>query len=302
MKNRLFFLMFLFASASACSDLGGAKGTVMDVLTQKPIGGIKIVAVTDTNIESEQTYRNVTTTTDSDGSFTVKGIRKKHYQLTFNKEGYTSAGSGVSIPEKSNALIQEPIKMCPLPPDGPGFYAYTDRPVKLPSKPFNRIIVKALREHWPSSESPIVYYQQAELKDVPRVRATRLISYHTNARHMFRLWRHTSLDNANRTSEPDGDYYCTTVTGTTFAIKWGTFLLGDTRKTLKITGDTHPDHYWGEVPRIFSYYGPATGNRGLQVFDVTGVPPGYYFLAEYIYNPDVKMPFSNTFVFYLDQQ
>lgn len=111
----VFFLLSIFLVSTACSEqLGGAKGKVIDALSGLPISGAEVVATTETNIESEQRYKKIIIKTGKDGTYQIKGLRNKHYKIKVFKKDYFSMDESVTIPEKSN-LLMEDIVLFPIP-------------------------------------------------------------------------------------------------------------------------------------------------------------------------------------------
>jgi|GEM_PF-5682230 len=109
----LAILTQVMCSSAHAVRLGGIKGTVFDTVNGKPVSGATVVAITDTNIESEMKYSKITTKTAKDGSFIIKGIRNKGYQIFVSKQGYFRYGSNdsvyASVPNESNRIMNTPI-------------------------------------------------------------------------------------------------------------------------------------------------------------------------------------------------
>jgi hypothetical protein len=117
----------VLASCIACDAFGakltGVKGKVVDAITGIPVSGAAIEATTVTNREDEQKYKLVKTKTSQDGSFFLKGLPNKNYNLLINKDGYLRGNMfnnyygniNVSTPDKSNILLDNPIRLYPFP-------------------------------------------------------------------------------------------------------------------------------------------------------------------------------------------
>ena len=152
----------------ACSNLGKAKGSVVDVITHKPVSGAQIVATASSDIESEQKHLRYTTVTDKDGHFVIKGLRQKHYNIRVNKNGYTNVEFGVTIPKESAKLIKNPIIICPLPPEK-GLFVYTNKFLKLEkAKPYSL---------FKNSGLDFAYYKWADLKKLSPTKAKFIVKY-----------------------------------------------------------------------------------------------------------------------------
>lgn len=114
----LFTACIIFSSADICfaEKLGGIKGKIVDALTGKPISGVEVVALTDSNIESEQRYVRIKTISGKDGSFIIKGLRNYTYAINFSKANYFNRSRLTkTVPPKSNLIVKEPLAMYPLP-------------------------------------------------------------------------------------------------------------------------------------------------------------------------------------------
>ena len=92
----LLFCIALGIFLYGCANLGKAKGTIVDVLTDKPISGALIVATTSSDLESEQKHLKYSTVTDSNGHFVIKGLRQKYYSIRVTKNGYTNADFSIT--------------------------------------------------------------------------------------------------------------------------------------------------------------------------------------------------------------
>ncbi len=267
----LFCIVFAI-SLSACADLGKAKGTIVDVLTNKPVSGARIVATTSSDLESEQKHLKYSTVTDNDGNFVIKGLRQKYYSVRVTKNGYTSADFSVTIPKESAKLIKNPIKICPLPP-GKGLFVYTDKFIKLEkSKPYSLFDYSGLN---------VAYYKSEDLKDLPPIKAKFIVKYGdgiSDAQKMYWLFRRSKKENRGE-SENVGDYFTIGGYHRQFAETYGSFSIdsyyGRKAEFRRSGSDNRRNHFWGSLERV--YY---DRNHKLRVFEVSNnIPRGYYLLA-----------------------
>lgn len=268
----LFVCIAFIPFLNACSDLGKAKGTIIDVITHKPVSDAQIVATTSSDLESEQKHLRYTTTTDRDGNFVIKGIKGKYYSITVTKNGYTNAQLNVSIPEESAKLIKKPISICPLPP-GEGLFVYTDHFVKIEkAKPYSVFNNNGLN---------YAYYKSEDLKDLPPTRAQFIIKYGegpSDAQKMYWLFRRSKKENLGE-SENDGDYFVIGGYHSQFAETYGSFSIdsyyGRRAEFKRSASDNRRNHFWGSLERV--YY---DRNHKLRVFEVSSnIPRGYYLMA-----------------------
>jgi hypothetical protein len=110
-------LLPFIALTVGCDNRGGVKGKVIDGLTGIPIDDVEIVATIETSIESQEKYNKFKTKTRSDGSFEIKGLLDKSYEISIHKANYFDTGSDrrVRIPAESSALIKKPYILYPKP-------------------------------------------------------------------------------------------------------------------------------------------------------------------------------------------
>lgn len=90
------------------------KGKVVDIISGKPIEGITIMASTKTDIEEDKKYEQITTQTDNNGEFHLKGLSSSYkYTIYTKKEGYsTDAVKDVAPPEKGKTkILEKPFKI-----------------------------------------------------------------------------------------------------------------------------------------------------------------------------------------------
>lgn len=271
------FLFLCFFLTTACSEqLGGAKGNVRNVLTGQPIGGADVVATTNTNIESEQRYKQVITKTDKNGSFVVKGLRNKSYNIRIVKEGFTPGETYADIPAKSNMLIEKPINLFPLPPQGPGFYVYSDKYIRLTqSVPYG--LLNSSQDHAIPLKN--VFIEAKYLLNIPPMKPRFLIIYSINNSDittMYLLFRHTAKENGDNDPEPSGEFYTTGGFHSQFAKTFGSIELdwcgNDTPQILRSGSDPNPLHFWGQFKCTFRA-------DNIKVFEISNIPTGYYFLG-----------------------
>lgn len=224
---------FLFAESASSVQLGGAKGKVSDALTGKAIAEAEVVATTSSDIESEQRYLMYSTKSGKDGSFQIKGIRGKTYEIRVLKEGYlpfsgSSEGCSemswskynfinkITIPDSSNVLIHNSTTtLLPLPPSE-GIFVYAGKYIPLITKSHSEV------EH---EFSLFSFFKAEDLNDLLPMRPIYLIfaggyydeyinsksSFGSNCcMYLHRLFRHSSKDNIQNhveNEENSGEYY-----------------------------------------------------------------------------------------------
>jgi len=104
---------------------GSFTGNVSDLFLEKPVGeGFIIIATTKSDLVSEQERANLTTTTNSEGVFTVKNaIPGKRYEVKINMPDYFSNTISVEAPPKGETrVLQEKITIIKLPFVAKGAY------------------------------------------------------------------------------------------------------------------------------------------------------------------------------------
>lgn len=104
----------LFCGVAHSVQIGGIKGIVIDTVNGKPIAGATVLAITQTDIESEMKYAEINAETGRDGTFMIKGIRNKGYKITVSKQGFFSYGDNVvyeKVPNESNRIMSKPIHL-----------------------------------------------------------------------------------------------------------------------------------------------------------------------------------------------
>lgn len=266
--------LLLFAN-TACSDqLGGAKGNVRNVLTGQPVAGAQVTATTSTDIESEQRYKQVVTKTAADGSFVVKGLRGKSYSIRVTKDGFVPAASYAQIPAKSKILLDKPIALLPLPQQGPGFYVYSDKYIKLTkSVPYD--LFNSSESHAIPLKNVVI--EEKSLSDIPPMKPRFLIVYGNNnsgMTTMYLLNRHTVKENGDNDPEPSGEFYTMGGYHSQFAKTFGSIDIGwcrsDTPRFMRSSSDPNPLHFFGEFRCAF-------GVDDIKVFEISNIPTGYYF-------------------------
>lgn len=249
----------------ACSnELGGAKGNVVNVLTGKPIVGAEVIATTKSNIESKQRYRRFVVKTDKSGSFQIKGMRRKKYEVEVLKEGYSTGKTHVTIPEESNVIIENPIKLCPL-PSRPGVYAFANKFIELKTKPFHTATVNGRK---------YLFYEAKNLQDVPAVKTKHLIIYKTpNIGTMCRLFTHSNKKGFGQDSETKGEYCSTGGSQDRRARTYGEFSLGRVGNKI-IRPDSNPEHISGDLWWVFRHT-----DLQITVYNLDCIPKGFYHIG-----------------------
>lgn len=272
----------------SCSDqLGGIKGTVIDAFTRAPIAGIDITGSTQTDLESEQKYKKVSAKTGKDGTFLIKGLRDKSYQIVFSKKGYITGIITERIPDKSNRLLEKPIVLCTPPMEGRGYYIYTtdNKYVKLKnvtpkmsdnSQQWDRRIYydkTSLSEIAPSSPKYIAYYD-------PNSSSPMLY----DNTQMYKLFKTNNITDQHIQSDmEDGEYF--TVSSLYSSINYGgyNFNCSATQNTMQISGpDGRRIPYQFNQRAIYctDYYSQGIKlNTIFQVFDLNTLQEGYYYIG-----------------------
>jgi len=113
------------------------------------------------------------TKTNKDGSFHIKGLPYKTYEIRAIKANYVAGKMEVVMPDKSNRIIEQPIELCPLPP-GEGIFVYNDKYIRLSMKPFE--VVKSTAE-WSNVYIYLWRFAAKDLLDIPPVKSNYLILY-----------------------------------------------------------------------------------------------------------------------------
>ncbi len=100
----LLIIFFLGSSAWAGANI---MGKVADPVTGKPLAGIAIVALTNTNILEEKKQARIETRTDSKGEFVIKGaLPHRTYSVSVSpKPGYVGGQTFVDTPDNSKTRI-----------------------------------------------------------------------------------------------------------------------------------------------------------------------------------------------------
>lgn len=116
MKNLAIMLITLLF-VSGCSDNSKLQGKVVDVISNAPLEGVNIVAITKTNIIEDKKYERRETTTNKEGQFLLKGLSPRYsYEVTVQKAGYASDNIYVNPPDANNTkLLERPLQICALP-------------------------------------------------------------------------------------------------------------------------------------------------------------------------------------------
>lgn len=109
----------------SCSKSSKISGIATNQIDGSPLVGVMITAQTNTNIKEDKKYEIVTTTTDNNGEFTLKGLSDKYqYTLFVSSPEYISNTVTANPPEKGQTmLLERNITACPS-PNKQGIFIY----------------------------------------------------------------------------------------------------------------------------------------------------------------------------------
>src|SRR3990172_7236181 len=101
MKTSTFLLSFLFSlvilSTQADCSASGVTGVVGDAFSHTPISGATITAHMTTDIVEHKKYERISTVSNHNGSFTLRGLSPKYgYKILASKNGYFSMNGAES--------------------------------------------------------------------------------------------------------------------------------------------------------------------------------------------------------------
>lgn len=285
---------FVFACSASSTNLGGAKGKVIDAITGKPVAGVEVVATAsnESNIESEQRYLKYSTKTAQDGSFQIKGIRGKNYKIFVFKKGFLSQSRlydepqpesvAVDIPYESNMIIKNPIKLFPSPP-GEGIFIYTDKYIPLELKPYKTY--EAPGRPGSFGGDRFIFFEIDDIRDIQDIhprpamylvfwlsRTEKFSSGESSPTTLHFLFRHSDMSHFEDDAESSGKYYSTGYRrdGLTTPQYYGVFLSHDNSKT--VYEDNNPNRFYGFLESTIY-------NNKIVVVDIRTLPDGYYVIG-----------------------
>ncbi len=269
MKKILVFIYIfsiIFAGIACSEPLGSAKGKVINVLTAKPVEGASVTATTQSDVENEQRYTKVTTKTGKDGSFEIKGLREKSYNIIVYKNNYTLGEEHADIPKKSNVLIKQPIELCPLPTQGPGFYAFTDTYKKITeSVPYIVTDISGKQD---------INIKAKDLVNIAPIKPKYLINYDNtsevyNYRKMYLLFK-----NSNPVADNNDELYTLGKYNSQYAETEGSIEISLGSNYNETTTFFGPLRF----PKTVFRFKDKSYIERLRVFDISDIPIGYYFI------------------------
>lgn len=260
------FIFSVFFAGIACSEpLGSAKGKVINVLTAKPVEGASITATTQSDIENEQRYIKVTTKTRKDGSFEIKGLRGKSYNIIVYKDNYIVGEEQADIPQKSNVLIKHPIELCPLPTQGPGFYVFTDT--------YKKIIERVPYIVTNISGKQDINIKAKDLVNIAPIKPKYLINYdNTSVGHYRKMY--LLFKNSNPAVDNNDELYTLGKYNSQYA---------ETEGSIEVSLDSNyyeTTNFFGPLrfPKSVFRFKDKDSIYRLRVFDISDIPIGYYFI------------------------
>lgn len=136
-------LLNLLLVVSCSAQTAKFQGKVVETLTGKPVSGVEIAAVTETDILEEKPYAHLKSVTDEQGIYYLKGaipsVKEKFdmrvYKIQAKKEGYLENYlEEVTSPPENKTTLAEDIKILRLPPEEGGYIRLMteDKFIKLP--------------------------------------------------------------------------------------------------------------------------------------------------------------------------
>src|SRR5262245_6206489 len=90
MRILAFIILLLSLSLTAMAQNGGVKGKIRSQRNERGLSGVEVVAERDGEAVKS-------TTSDSNGDFTITGLADGSYQLKFTKEGFSSGSFRLDI-------------------------------------------------------------------------------------------------------------------------------------------------------------------------------------------------------------
>jgi parvulin-like peptidyl-prolyl isomerase len=128
MKNKLLVFFFCVAFLAVGCKKNGFEGEVKIFNSDKAVPGVKVQAVTNTDIKEEQSKSTRFGTSDKTGHYKISGLLpNRKYRITSVDHRYVSDSVVEIAPEKGTRIISDPIIACPSPQtDGIWFYNTAD--------------------------------------------------------------------------------------------------------------------------------------------------------------------------------
>ena len=144
----ILFLVFVFCSLINCSNNNGIEGTVILFGSDKPIDGIKVEALTETDIKEQMDKSLRSSKTNSKGNFKFSGlIPGKKYKISVKDHNYKNIAKIVKAPEEGTRVLDKPIIAYPLPPEK-GVYLYNINNSQMEKIQYTNKIVKLRKIEW----------------------------------------------------------------------------------------------------------------------------------------------------------
>ena len=159
--ERILLAFFIMLLSVACSDASGVKGEVVDIITGIPLPNVTISANTKTKYEEDKKCESITTKTNKNGKFVLKGLCDQYkYSITATKQGYSLDEIRIPpTPEGKTTLLQKPLKIAKV-PENAGVYLYSDGKLNAIQ---STTLKKAEAEHYSVRPASFHYIEQSEL-------------------------------------------------------------------------------------------------------------------------------------------
>lgn len=124
MTKKPIALLFCITALIVGCKQNGIEGDVKIYKSDKPVPGIRVQAVTNTDIKEEQSKANRFGTSDMTGHFRISGLLPlKKYRITVADDGYVADAVVETAPEKGTRISGDSLFACPSPPsDGIWFF------------------------------------------------------------------------------------------------------------------------------------------------------------------------------------
>jgi hypothetical protein len=127
MKSISFYLLVFIVILSSCTKSSVIKGTVYCPINDEPLSSVLVTALTSTNIEQDKKYERITSKTNVNGDFVLKGLSDKYvYDVFVSSDNFESNRIKVNPPEKGQTLLLDEPILAIASPVRPGIYIYQD--------------------------------------------------------------------------------------------------------------------------------------------------------------------------------
>lgn len=178
------FLVLVFLCS--CSRGSNIEGKVEDSISGAPLSDVMVIAATKTNIKEDKKLERITSKTDANGSFKLKGLSSKYrYSISTSRSGYSEAKTYVSPPEQGlTKILETPLKIFQRPPSTGIFVKKDGKFQKMESVPVE--YVKFFSRS--TSQTMSVYYvpqKTIENTKYVKVKNRNLLYFNTDSKRYY---------------------------------------------------------------------------------------------------------------------